>query len=57
MEVEVLGMHIPEEDEDFWLGTALLSSAWSLAEKAEVTRWLQPPSGRSWGVSQPSISM
>lgn len=57
MEVEVLGMHIPEEDEDFWLGTALLSSAWSLAEKAEVTRWPQPPSGRSWGVSQPSISM
>lgn len=46
MEVEVLGMHIPEEDEDFWLGTAHLSCEWPLGTKAEVTRWLGSP--RFW---------
>lgn len=40
MEVEVLGMHIPEEDEDFWLGTVPLSSEWPFGTKAEVPRCL-----------------
>lgn len=50
MEVEILGMHIPEED-DFWLGTAPLSSEWPLGTQAEVTRWLGRPHfwAEPWG--------